>query len=84
MLLLEVDTKLIFTLLVDFAPSAMATGQAAGTAASLALDSKVNPADINIKQLQKELLKDDVVPESFKLLFSIVCNKFNIFITRFS
>ncbi|MDM5186041.1 FAD-dependent oxidoreductase [Bacillus sp. DX4.1] len=42
-------------------PSAMATGQAAGTATSLALDSKVNPADINIKQLQKELLKDDVV-----------------------
>ncbi len=42
-------------------PSCMATGQAAGTAAGLAVKHGVTPADINIAMLQRELLLAGVV-----------------------
>ena len=42
-------------------PSAMATGQAAGTAAALCLNNNVQPVDINIKHLQDELVSDGAV-----------------------
>lgn len=42
-------------------PSAMATGQAAGTAAVLAIENNVKPENISIKQLQETLRQDDVV-----------------------
>ncbi len=41
-------------------PSAMATGQAAGTAAALSLLKGVLPKELSIKDLQEQLLKDDV------------------------
>ncbi|WP_141500054.1 FAD-dependent oxidoreductase [Paenibacillus luteus] len=39
-------------------PSCMATGQAAGTAAALAVLTKVDPADVAIAKLQEELRKE--------------------------
>ncbi|TVY09258.1 FAD-dependent oxidoreductase [Paenibacillus cremeus] len=39
-------------------PSCMATGQAAGSAAGLAVKRSVNPADINIQELQAVLIAD--------------------------
>lgn len=42
-------------------PSAMATGQAAGTAAALALTTHTTPANINVKELQNQLLNDGMV-----------------------
>lgn len=42
-------------------PSAMATGQAAGTAAALAIDEVCAPADIDVKQLQHILVSEGVV-----------------------
>ncbi|RDI39999.1 FAD-dependent oxidoreductase [Falsibacillus pallidus] len=42
-------------------PSAMATGQAAGTAASIAVKEGVRPKDINISSLQKILKDNDVI-----------------------
>lgn len=41
-------------------PSAMATGQAAGTAAALSLLNGVLPKNINIEELQRRLVKDGV------------------------
>ena len=38
----------------------MALGEAAGTAARLAIDEGVAVADVNVKALQEELLKNDV------------------------
>ena len=37
----------------------MALGQAAGTAARLAIDAGVPVADVDVKALQEELLKND-------------------------
>lgn len=42
-------------------PSAMGTGQAAGTAAALCLNNGCAPADLDVSMLQEELVKDDVV-----------------------
>lgn len=42
-------------------PSAMAVGQAAGTAASLALETKCSPRDIDVKRLQDMLVEDGMV-----------------------
>lgn len=42
-------------------PSAMAAGQAAGTAAALALSTNTTPAQINIKELQRQLREDGMV-----------------------
>lgn len=42
-------------------PSAMATGQAAGTAASLAVNASCSPSEINIKELQAILVQDGMV-----------------------
>jgi hypothetical protein len=41
-------------------PSAMATGQAAGTAAALALRQQTLPKNLNIEELQKQLILDGV------------------------
>lgn len=42
-------------------PSAMATGQAAGTAASLAVRQNIRPLEVNVKALQAELIADGMV-----------------------
>jgi hypothetical protein len=42
-------------------PSAMAVGQAAGTAASLALETKCSPREIDVKRLQEMLVEDGMV-----------------------
>ncbi|MDQ0340554.1 hypothetical protein J2S00_003378 [Caldalkalibacillus uzonensis] len=42
-------------------PSAMATGQAAGTAAALAIREGISPGEVNINVLQDQLRKDNVV-----------------------
>lgn len=42
-------------------PSAMAAGQAAGTAAALAITTGSTPATINIKELQSQLIADGMV-----------------------
>jgi hypothetical protein len=42
-------------------PSCMATGQAAGTAAAMACAEGVSPHDIDIRRLQKELLKSNMI-----------------------
>ena len=42
-------------------PSAMATGQAAGTAAALALTQNTIPKEIDVKELQKQLIADGAV-----------------------
>jgi hypothetical protein len=42
-------------------PSAMAVGQAAGTAAAIALDSGTLPGEIDVKALQRELVADKMV-----------------------
>ncbi|MFR9207088.1 MAG: FAD-dependent oxidoreductase [Lachnospiraceae bacterium] len=39
----------------------MAIGQAIGTAAALALKEKIEPAKIDVSQLQEELKKDDAL-----------------------
>ena len=44
-------------------PPVFAMGQAAGTAAAIALQSQVCPADVDTALLQKALLQDDVVLE---------------------
>lgn len=44
-------------------PSAMATGQAAGTAAALALATETFPRKIDINELRRQLLEDGVVVE---------------------
>lgn len=44
-------------------PPVFAMGQAAGTAAAIALQSQVCPADVDTALLQKTLLQDDVVLE---------------------
>jgi len=36
------------------------TGQAAGTAAALALDENITPAALDVKKLQEKLLQDGV------------------------
>jgi Holliday junction resolvasome RuvABC endonuclease subunit len=40
--------------------SSMITGQAAGTAASIAVKKKIAPREVNIKQLQQALLQHGV------------------------
>jgi len=42
-------------------PSAMATGQAAGTAAALSITDQVAPKDINITRLRRILTENGVV-----------------------
>ena len=42
-------------------PCCMATGQAAGTAAALAVKQEVNPRDVNIKELQEILIVQRVI-----------------------
>ncbi|AQS55773.1 FAD-dependent oxidoreductase [Novibacillus thermophilus] len=44
-------------------PSAMATGQAAGTAASLAVEKNVSPASVEVQDLQDELKANGAVLE---------------------
>ncbi|MCK4308078.1 FAD-dependent oxidoreductase [candidate division WOR-3 bacterium] len=47
--------------LVREIPCCMATGQAAGTAAALAIKHGVNPGDVNIKELQENLIAQKVI-----------------------
>jgi ribulose 1,5-bisphosphate synthetase/thiazole synthase len=47
--------------LVREIPCCMATGQAAGTAAALAIKHGVNPGDVNIKELQESLVAQKVI-----------------------
>jgi hypothetical protein len=42
-------------------PSAMAVGQAAGTAAALALETNASPSSIDVKKLQRQLVEDEMV-----------------------
>ncbi|WP_152550163.1 FAD-dependent oxidoreductase [Geomicrobium sp. JCM 19039] len=42
-------------------PSAMATGQAAGVAASMALEENQSPSDISIQMLQEKLREGGAV-----------------------
>ncbi|MGB2728980.1 MAG: FAD-dependent oxidoreductase [Halobacteriota archaeon] len=42
-------------------PCCIATGQAAGTAAALAIRKEINPGDINIKELQDNLTTQNVI-----------------------
>ena len=42
-------------------PPAVITGQAAGTAAAIALSKNVSVAEISIDSLQRQLRKDDVI-----------------------
>ena len=46
-------------------PHCLCLGQAAGTAAAIALDSGVSVRDVNVKALQKNLLKQGVILPSF-------------------
>ena len=47
--------------LVREIPCCMATGQAAGTAAALAIKHGVNPGDVNVKELQESLIAQKVI-----------------------
>ena len=47
--------------LVREIPCCMATGQAAGTAAGLALKHRINPREVNIKELQENLRAQKVI-----------------------
>jgi ribulose 1,5-bisphosphate synthetase/thiazole synthase len=47
--------------LVREIPCCMATGQAAGTAAGLAIKDGVNPRDLDVKELQENLIAQEVV-----------------------
>ena len=47
--------------LVREIPCCMATGQAAGTAAGLAIKRRINPTDVNIKELQESLSAQKVI-----------------------
>ena len=47
--------------LVREIPCCMATGQAAGTAAGLAVKHGINPRDVNIKELQENLRSQEVI-----------------------
>ena len=47
--------------LVREIPCCMATGQAAGTAASLAIKQRVNPRDVNVNELQDNLVDQKVI-----------------------
>lgn len=42
-------------------PAAAMTGEAAGTAAALAVSKGIDPADLDVKELQSELVKNDVI-----------------------
>jgi len=47
--------------LVREIPCCMATGQAAGTAAALAIKHRINPRDVNVKELQEKLVAQKVI-----------------------
>ena len=47
--------------LVREIPCCMAMGQAAGTAAALAIKHRINPRDVNVKELQKNLIAQKVI-----------------------
>lgn len=45
----------------------MAMGQAAGTAAALCVQHRIRPAEVNVKELQAQLLKDNAILDSTPL-----------------
>jgi len=47
-------------------PTCMATGQAAGTAAALAVRAAIPPADVKVSRLQRELVEQGLLPSGLK------------------